>query len=103
MGSHCDELLWELGVEVRPRQASVLACIVLMGTSEGLVSPRFLRELVVVGVVAPSDLTGSIIVEILRSVEGGDIEQACLDLEIILPCLRLIISLSLMFIYLEYF
>ena len=30
----CDEFLWELGVEVRPRQASVLACV-LAGTSEG--------------------------------------------------------------------
>ena len=30
-----DELLWELGVEVRPRQASVLACVVLAGTREG--------------------------------------------------------------------
>ena len=37
----CFELLWELGVEVRPRQASVLACI-LAGTREGLVSPRVL-------------------------------------------------------------
>ena len=26
-----DEFLWELGVEVRPRQASVLACVVLAG------------------------------------------------------------------------
>jgi len=38
----CDEFLWKLGVEVRPRQASVLACIVLAGTSEGLVSSRVL-------------------------------------------------------------
>ena len=35
MGSHCVEFLWELIVEVRPRQASLLACIVLAGTSEG--------------------------------------------------------------------
>ena len=35
---------------------------------------EFLRELVV-SVVAPSDLEGSIIVEILHSVEGGDVEQ----------------------------
>ena len=40
MGSCCDEFLWELGVEVRPRQASVLACVVLAGTSEGLADPR---------------------------------------------------------------
>ena len=29
------KFLWELGVEVRPRQVSVLACVVLAGTSEG--------------------------------------------------------------------
>ena len=34
------KFLWELGVEVRPRQASVLACVVLAGIREGLVSPR---------------------------------------------------------------
>jgi len=38
----CDEFLWELGVEVRLRQASVLACVVLAGIREGLVSPRVL-------------------------------------------------------------
>ena len=37
----CDEFLWELGVEVRPRQASVLACVVLAGTSEGLAGLEF--------------------------------------------------------------
>ena len=42
MGSHCVEFLRELIVEVRPRQASVLACVVLAGTREGLVSPRVL-------------------------------------------------------------
>jgi len=41
-GSHCFEFLWELGVEVQPQQASVLACVVLAGTREGLVSPRVL-------------------------------------------------------------
>ena len=40
MGSCCFEFLWELGVEVPPWQASVLACVVLAGTREGLVSPR---------------------------------------------------------------
>ena len=34
MGSCCDEFLWELSVEVRSRQARVLACVVLAGTSE---------------------------------------------------------------------
>ena len=32
-----------LGVEVRPRQANVLACVVLMGISERLVGPRVLE------------------------------------------------------------
>ena len=40
MGSYCFEFLWELGVDVWSRQASVLACIVLAGTREGLVSSR---------------------------------------------------------------
>ena len=40
MGSRCNEFLRELSVEVRPRQASVLACVVLAGTGEGLVSLR---------------------------------------------------------------
>ena len=35
-----DLLLRELVAEVRSRQASVLACVVLSRTSEGLVSPR---------------------------------------------------------------
>ena len=74
MGSCCDEFLLELGVEVRPRQASMLAYVVLAGTSEGIAGPRVLRELVV-GVAAPSDLTRSIIVEILHSGECGDVEQ----------------------------
>ena len=40
-----------------------------------------------VGVAAPSDPVGSILVEILHSVEDGDVEQVCSNLEIILPCL----------------
>ena len=43
MSSRCDEFLWEIGVKVRPRQASVLACVVLAGTSKGLVDPRVLK------------------------------------------------------------
>ena len=43
MGSHCDEFLRELGVEVQPRQASVLACVVLAGTNERLAGPRVLE------------------------------------------------------------
>ena len=38
----CVKFLWELDVEVRPRQASVLVCVVLAGTREGLLSPRVL-------------------------------------------------------------
>ena len=43
MGACCDEFLWELGVEVRPRQASVLVYVVLAGTSEGLAALRVLE------------------------------------------------------------
>ena len=61
---------------------------------------EFLRELIV-SVVAPSDLARLIIVKILHSVEGGDVEQVHSNLEIILPCLRLLslsLYLSLVFI-----
>ena len=75
-----------------PRQASVLACVVLAGTSEGLAGQKFLRELVL-GVAALNNL-GSILVEILHSIEGGDVEQVCSNLETLLPYLRLLISLS---------
>ena len=73
-----------------------MRCVVLAGTREGLESPRVLWELLV-GVAVPSDPVGSIIVEILHSVEGGDVEQVCSNLEIILSYLRLL-SLSLVFI-----
>jgi len=43
MGSCCEEFLRELGIEVRPRQASVLTCVVLAGISEGLTSQRVLE------------------------------------------------------------
>jgi len=42
---------------------------------------------------------GSILVKILHSVEGGDVEQGCSNLETILPCLQLLISLSLTCVY----
>ena len=52
-----------------------------------------------VGVASPSDLVGSFLVEILHSVEGGDVEQVCSNLEINLPCLRLLsLSLTCVFI-----
>ena len=57
---------------------------------------EFLRELIV-DVATPSDLAGSILVEILYSVEGGDVEQVCSNLESNLSCLRLLISLSFVF------
>ena len=43
MGSRCVEFLREFIVEVRSRQASVLACVVLAGTSEGLADLRVLE------------------------------------------------------------
>ena len=52
-----------------------------------------------VGVAAPSDPVGSFLVEILHSVEGGDVEQGCSNLETNLPCLRLLsFYLSLVYI-----
>ena len=51
-----------------------------------------------VGVAAPSDPVGSIIVEILHSVEGGDVEQVCSNLETNISCFRLL-SLSLSLVY----
>ena len=44
VSSHCVEFLRELSVEVRSLQASVLACAVLTGTSEGLAGLRVLEE-----------------------------------------------------------
>ena len=79
--------------EVRPRRASGLAvcsCENKRGTRES-------KDLV--GVAAPSDPVGLILVEILHSVEGGDVEQVCSNLETNLPCLRLL-SLSLTSLYL---
>ena len=35
MGSRCFEFLWELGVEVRPRQASVLGVCCSCGNKRG--------------------------------------------------------------------
>ena len=65
-------------------------CVVLAGTREGLESPKESSMNLLVGVAAPSDPVGSILVEILHSVEGGDVEQGCSNLETNLPCLRLL-------------
>ena len=70
-----------------------LRCVIA-GTSKGT---RESEELV--GVAAPSDPVGSILLEILHSVEGWDVEQVCSNLETNLPCLRLL-SLSLTCLYL---
>ena len=52
-----------------------------------------------VGVAVPSDPVGSILVKIFHSVEGGDVEQVCSNLETNLPCLRLLsLSISYLFI-----
>ena len=64
--------------EVRPRRASGLA-VCSCGNKRG---PRESKELV--GVAAPSDPMGSILVKILHSVEGGDVQQVCSNLETIL-------------------
>jgi len=75
----------------------VLACVILREQVRDLRVQEFLRELVV-GFVTLSDLARSILAEILYSVERGDVEQVCSNLEINFPCLRLLISLSLVFI-----
>ena len=59
-------------VEVWPRQASVLTCVVLAETSEGLAGPRVLEEALCR--CCSTELScGIVIVEILHSVEGGDV------------------------------
>jgi len=64
---------WEF-VEVRPRQASVLVCVVLARTSEGLVRPRVLEgaRCRCCGIEWSCRIDYS---ENLHSVEGGDVEQ----------------------------
>ena len=81
--------------EVRPRRASglvVCSCGNKRGTRES-------KELV--GVAAPSDPVGSFYSENPSSVEGGDVEQVCSNLETNLPCLRLLtLYLLLLSLYL---
>ena len=76
---------------MRPRQASGLAVCRSCGNKRGI---RESKELV--GVAAPIDPVGSVLVKIFHGVEGGDVEQVCSNLEIILPCLLL---LSLLLVY----
>jgi len=74
-----------------------LSCVLFLREQvKDLRVQEFLRELVI-GVSAPSDLAESFIVEILHSVEGGGRRASVLNLETILPYLRLLISLSLVF------
>ena len=40
MITKCSDVWLEELLEVRPRQAGALACVVLAGTREGLVSPK---------------------------------------------------------------
>ena len=47
-----------------------MSCVVLVGTSEGLASPRIL-ERAHCGVAAPSDLAGSILVKYFIVVKAG--------------------------------
>ena len=82
--------------EVRPRQASGLAVCCSCGNKRGT---RESKELV--GVATPSDPVGSILVEILHSVKGGDVEQVCSNLETNLPCLRLL-SLSISYLFISF-
>ena len=68
-----------------------------------LLVQEFLRELVV-GVAAPSNLVGSIVVKILHSGEAGDVEQVARtskQISRVYDCLFL--PLSLVFIYLTCF
>ena len=80
--------------EVRPRRASGLA-VCSCGNKRGT---RESKELV--GIAAPSDPVGSILVKILHCVEGGDVEQRCSNLKTNLSYLRLLsLSLSLTCVY----
>jgi len=45
-----------------------------------------------------SDLVGSFLVEILHRVEGGDVSKGARNLKIILQCLRLLLSLTCVYI-----
>ena len=65
---------------MRPRQASMLRVLFLWEQVRDLRIQEFLRELVV-GVAAPSDHVGSILVEIPHSVEGGDVEKCARPLK----------------------
>jgi len=62
--------LRELGIEIRPRQASVIECVVLLGTSEGLVGLRVL-EGAHCRCCSTKWSCEIISVKILYSVEGG--------------------------------
>ena len=52
-----------------------------------------------VGVAAPSDLVESFLVEILHSVEGGDVKQGFSSLETILLCVQLLSLTLVLYIF----
>ena len=60
---------------------------------------EFLRELII-GVAAPSDLAGSILVEILHYGEGGDVEQVARILKQISRVCDCLVSFSHLCLYL---
>jgi len=97
LGSCCEEFLRELIIEVRPRRACGFTCVVFARTSERLAGPRVLVW-TRYRCCGTEWSCGIIIVEIFHSVEGGDVEQGCSNLETILPCLRLLISLLCLYI-----
>ena len=59
---------------MRPRRACGFAVLFLQEQVRDLRIQEFLRELIV-GAAAHNDLVGSILVKILHSDEGGDVEQ----------------------------
>ena len=90
-------------VRVQPRKLVCLRVLFLREQVRDLRVQDFLRELII-GVAAPGDLVGSIIVEILHSGEGGDVEQvARTSKQISRVCDYLFLPLSLVFIYLACF
>jgi len=86
VGSHCVEFLRELIVGCDLDKLVCLRVLFLREQVRNLRVQEFLRELVV-GVAEPSDVARSILVKILHSVEGGNVEQVCSNFETNLPYL----------------
>ena len=81
---------------MRPRQGSVLAVCNSYGNKRVKRSPSVN---LLVGVAAPSDPVESFLVKILHSVESGDVEQGCSNLEITLV-FAIALSISHLYLYL---